>query len=197
MTLAAILISCSALAFSIGSFYWLQARKGRLRLLPVVTFSASASKGGFRLRLPITIYNSGARPRVIRALRLRLRGTTADLFLECHNFRKTIDGNERDFEDAAAPYVIPGRDVVTKFAHFHAETVRVLLGSEGKACQFELEALVDYKPNWVSLGALEVHTQIIYTGSFISYSNNAGVWPKDLLSLAAAHRDSLEPLPRG
>lgn len=195
MTLAAVLISCSALAFSIGSFYWLQARKGRLKLLPVVAFSASASKERFRLRLPITIYNTGAKPRVVVAVRLRLLGTSPYLFLECHNYRKTIDGNEQDFEDAPAPYVIPGRNVVTKFPHFHADTVRGLFGNEGKPCRFEFQALLDDKPDWVSLGEIEVHTEIIHTSAFISYSNNSGVWPKDLLSLAAAHRDSLEPVP--
>lgn len=196
MTLAAVLISCSALIFSIGSFYWLQARKGRLKLFPVVAFSASASAERFRLRLPITIYNTGAKPRVVVAVRLRLLGSSPDFYLECHNYRKTIDGNEKDFEDAPAPYVVPGRNVVTKFPHFHADTVRGLLGNEGEPCRFDLQALLDDKPDWISMGEIEVHTQIIHTSAFISYSNNAGVWPKDLLNLAAAHRDSLEPLPQ-
>lgn len=148
------------------------------------------------MRLPITIYNTGAKPRVVVAVRLRLLGASPNYYLECHNYRKTIDGNEKDFEDAPAPYVVAGRNVVTKFPHFHADMVRGLLGNEGEPRRFELQALLDDKPDWISLGEIEVHTEIIHTSAFISYSNHAGVWPKDLPSLAAAHRATLEPVPQ-
>ncbi len=52
---APVFISCLALIFTVGSFYWLQARKGRLKLYPVITFSGYWNKSRLVLRLPVIL----------------------------------------------------------------------------------------------------------------------------------------------
>lgn len=105
---APVFISCLALLFTIGSFYWLQARKGQLKLYPVITFSGYWNTSRLVLRLPVILFNSGARPRVITALRLVTTGDKGTrIVLECHSFRKTIDPMSEDMEDMAHAYAIP------------------------------------------------------------------------------------------
>lgn len=184
---APVLISCLALIFTVGSFYWLQARKGRLKLYPVMTFSGYWKKSRLVLRLPVILFNSGARPRVINALRLV---TTDDvgkrITLECHSFRKTIDPTSEDMEDMAHAYAIPGRQVVTKHAHFAVDSLPVL--DRADPTSFEVEALVDDSTKWRKLGAVTVHVEIMHTSSYITYSNNPGVWPAGLEADAARYR---------
>lgn len=93
---AHVFICCLALFFTIGSFYWLQARKGRLKLYPVVTFSGYRNKSRLVLRLPVILFNSGACPRVITALRLVTTDDTGTKIVRgCHSLRKTIDHRPR------------------------------------------------------------------------------------------------------
>lgn len=60
MPYAAVAISLFALAFTIGSFWWLHARRGSLTATAprVYAFSSNA----MRLRLPLVIYNSSVKP---------------------------------------------------------------------------------------------------------------------------------------
>lgn len=184
---APVFISCLALLFTIGSFYWLQARKGRLKLYPVITFSGYWNKSRLVLRLPVILFNSGARPRVITALRLV---TTDDegtrIVLECHSFRKTIDPTSEDMEDMAHAYAIPGRQVVTKHAHFAVDSLPVF--NQAGPASFQMQALVDDSIRWRKMGDVMVHVEIMYTSSYITYSNNPGVWPANLQDDAAGYR---------
>lgn len=185
---ASVVVSASALAFTIGSFYWLQARKGRLKLYPVATFSGAAADPSFFLRLPVMIYNTGAKPRVVSGLRLRFHGEEPAL-LECHTFRKGIEPKSGDTEDFFHPYVVPGRDIVTRFAHFRGDDFSRLLSDAPST--FTVEVQHDDKTKWKAIGKVEVHTEIMYVGSYIAYSNNPGVWPETILEDAKEWRTKL------
>lgn len=189
MTIAPLVIACLALLFTVASFYWLQARKGRLRLYPVMTFSGSMSIDRFILRIPVTIYNTGATPRVITALRLTLTDHTPRYVLECQTFRKTIVPTSDDMEDFAHPYVVAGRNVVTKHAHFAADAVLPIL--DGGPVRFHVDALLDDEKKWARLGKVDVHTEIMHTDAYITYSNNAGVWRAGLLQDAAEYQGGM------
>ncbi|WP_156945228.1 hypothetical protein [Arthrobacter sp. I3] len=187
---ASVFIACLALLFTVGSFYWLQARKGRLKLYPVVTFSGYMDAARMVLRLPVIIFNSGARPRVVTALRLAaLDDAGARLVLECQSFRKTISPEAGDREDSAHAYAIAGRQVVTKHAQFNVE--RLPLFDTRAPVIFDVEALLDHSIEWSRLGRVVVHTEIIWTPEFIGYSNNPGIWPLGLLAKAERYRGQL------
>jgi hypothetical protein len=184
---APVFISCLALLFTVGSFYWLQARKGRLKLFPVITFSGYWKKSRLVLRLPVILFNSGARPRVITALRLVTTDNEGKtIVLECHSFRKTIDPTPDDMEDMAHAYAIPARQVVTKHAHFAVDSLPVF--NQPGPTSFQVQALVDVSTRWHKLGNVAVHVEIMYTSSYITYSNNPGVWPASLQDDAAHYR---------
>lgn len=189
MTIAPLIIACLALLFTVASFYWLQARKGRLRLYPVMTFSGSMSANQFILRIPVTIYNTGATPRVVTAMRLTLTAHTPEYVLECQTFRKTVQPKPDDTEDFAHPYVVAGRNVVTKHAHFSADAALPVL--DGRPARFHVDALLDDRNEWARLGEVEVHTEIMHTAAYITYSNNSGVWSADLLKDAAKYQGGL------
>jgi hypothetical protein len=196
MTESAVLAAASAtvatlaLLFTVASFYWLQARKGRLKLYPVVTFSGYMRRGRFVLRIPVIIFNSGAKPRVVCALRMAATDDVGKaVVLECHSFRKSAGPAEGDYEDMAHAYAVPGRNVVTKHADFTIDELPSFPG--GGPVRFEMQAMVDDKTTWQPVGHIDVHTEILYTTDYISYSNNPGVWPTGILRDAAKFRARL------
>ena len=182
-----VFIASLALLFTVGSFYWIQARKGRLKLYPVVTFSAQMTKDRLVLRIPVITFNSGALPRVVTALRLVAtdeRG--ASVVMDCQTFRKTVGPVKDDLEDMAHAYSVPGRQVVTKYAHFVVDALPRF--TKPQPVVFEMQAMLDQSTSWRRLGGLTMHTEIIHTSSYISYSNSPDVWPANLLSDAAEYR---------
>ncbi|WP_144406281.1 hypothetical protein [Arthrobacter sp. SPG23] len=183
-----VFIASLALVFTISSFYWLQARRGRLKLYPVVTFSGYITKTRMVLRIPVILFNSGARPRVVTALRLVATDERGkEVILECQSFRKTIDPRAEDMDDMAHAYAIPARQVVTKHAHFAMDAMPVFTQS----VPFQVQAMVDGRTTWRKLGVAKMHTEIMYTSSYITYSNNPGVWPPNLVHDAELYRGLL------
>jgi hypothetical protein len=69
MAYAALLVSALALAFTIGTFWWLNARKSSLEAAAPASY-AFADK--VRLRLPLAFFNTGAKALIITDLRLVL-----------------------------------------------------------------------------------------------------------------------------
>lgn len=189
MNLPSVIVACCALLFTVGSFYWLQARKGRLKLYPVTTFSGAAANGKVTLRMPVIIYNTGARPRVVTGVRLRWQGDGLFRF-ECHTFRKTVEPTPEDTEDYAHPYVVPGRSVVTKYAHFAGDGFARHLSAESSI--FDVEVMLDDQTEWRVLGPVRIHTEIMYSLGYVTYTNNSDLWPAGILSDAQDFRDRLE-----
>jgi hypothetical protein len=66
-----LLIACMALAFTVGSFWWLHTRQGSLKSFEPHTFAAAATPQQSRVRLPLVLYNTGAKPIVVQDMRLR------------------------------------------------------------------------------------------------------------------------------
>ena len=67
----ALLVSVAALIFTVASFWWLQARRGKLIMSSIPAFSGYvATDRRLGVRLPIWLYNTGARTRLVDELRL-------------------------------------------------------------------------------------------------------------------------------
>lgn len=162
-----------ALAFTVGSFWWLHARPGRLKVYPVVTFSGMISDGGIRLRLPILIHNPGATPQVVRALRLRAVDMDKKVFyMQAQSFHKTLDPKD-SFEDFVHAFVVPGRSVATKHIGFSTDHLPHI--RPGEAMSFALQVQHYDDERWRGLRTLEIHIGIL-TNQFIAMSNNPGHW---------------------
>lgn len=65
-------LAAFSLLFTVFSFWWLQARTGRLIGYAPATFTSHISNKSISVRIPVVTYNSGARGRIVRELRLVL-----------------------------------------------------------------------------------------------------------------------------
>lgn len=125
MALASIFIALAAVLFTIGSFWWIHARRGSLRSFPPQTFAGYLQQDSAAIRLPLSIFNTGAVPIVVTDLRLRLEPTQGDeLLMHCRTFRRSLTPEADDVEDFAHPWSVPGRTVVSKHVEFASTVTR-------------------------------------------------------------------------
>lgn len=179
----AIFISACALLFTVGSFWWLHARPGRLVLTEIRIFSGYVRPDRAALRVPVTLYNTGAKPRVVVDLRLHLSSGGLSATAATSVFRSAIRPGPSDVEDFPYPYVVPGRTVVTKFVDFRADPAVMCTGTPADAV---LEALVDRR-GWREVGSGAIRTDAMADPSvYITYSNDPLHWRPDQHERAAA-----------
>lgn len=114
--MTSVIVAALALLFTVASFWWIQVRRGRLVSYEPQTYSGYTTSGGFRFRVPLTIYNTGARTLVVTDLRLRF--VDQDVAVPMITFRRTVRPGTDDVEDFAHPLTIPGRSAVSRFVEF-------------------------------------------------------------------------------
>jgi hypothetical protein len=71
-----LVISTCALLFTIGSFWWLNARRGKLRSPRPHSFAAAFTPHDLLINLPLILHNTGAPAVVVQDFRLRLDKST-------------------------------------------------------------------------------------------------------------------------
>lgn len=110
---ATVIVALLALAFTVGSFWWIWVRRGHLEAYEPQTYAGYLSASGFRLRLPLTVYNTGARTLVATDMRAVFvnEGVTVPVI----TFRHSIKPLTGDVADFAHPFAIPGRQTISKF----------------------------------------------------------------------------------
>jgi hypothetical protein len=155
MTVASVVISTAALAFTLTSFWWHQARQGRLTCFAVQTFSGYLHRDRAALRIPLSVFNSGAVPLVLTDLRLRLGD---DLRMHFRTVRRSVRPGEDDVLDFAHPYSVAGRAVDTRIVEFsmHVSPAPLLCGHPVVAV---VEAQVGHRARWVELGRFPLHVE--------------------------------------
>ncbi len=115
MDLAALVIAVLALLFTIGSFWWIHAREGKLEVAQPHAY-AFASKP--RLRMPLAFYNTGAKALVVANLRLRVEGDPDRSQLEWITTRAVLRPETDDGFAYATPFAVEGRSTKEVFAEF-------------------------------------------------------------------------------
>lgn len=139
-------IASLALLFTIISFWWIHARRGRIISYPIIVFSGYVNKDTLRLRLPIVIHNTGAKPTVVRGLALKYSDASGHTIeMPAEGFHTSVKPGAT-FEDFMHAYVIPGRTVVTKYVTF--KQVGTIDLVPGQPVDFELEVLRDSNTEW-------------------------------------------------
>jgi hypothetical protein len=116
LTFVAVLVAALALLFTVASFWWIQVRRGRLVSYEPQSYSGYVMGDGFRFRLPLSIYNTGARTLVV--IDLRLCFVDLDVTVPVITFRRSLKPTSDDVEDFAHPFAVPGRSVVSRFVEF-------------------------------------------------------------------------------
>jgi hypothetical protein len=156
--LPSVIVGSLALIFAVASFWVIQVRRGRLVGHVPQVFAGAFNPTTFRFRLPLTIYNSGARSLVVTDIRLIF--VDDDMTVPVIAYRGAMKpGAEHDSLDFAHPFAIPGRQAVSKFVEF---------GGDGWAPELETEHRVRVEVrtdrDWVELVSFDLTTPTAETG---------------------------------
>jgi hypothetical protein len=121
IAVAALIVSVLALIFTVGSFWWMNARRGSIEIGRPGTYAFAAST--LRLRLPLALYNTGATALIVTDIRFRPQSATDGepyLWLATLSNLRPTEGEPRDF---TTPFAVLGRS-----------TVEIVAESEGSWC---------------------------------------------------------------
>lgn len=118
---AASVVSVSALVFTVASFWWLNARQGRLKSWEPQSFAAIVHGSMVRLRLPLVLHNTGAKPIVVQDLRLTFPDEPAShLPLLWTSSPSRLQPGPDEEPALPAGFVVGGREAQQLFIEFEA-----------------------------------------------------------------------------
>lgn len=164
----ALLISSLALLFAIGSFWWMNWRRGKLIVGPPRSYAA-VSKGENDLlivQLPLVFINDGAAAHVVQSLRLVLeqRGKKSAILYFNNTLSKLASNDDREW---ARQFAVNGRKSYSSVFVFQRKPGKFVL-SAGK-CRAILDAKLNKGKKWRTLLTFEIQTP----ASLISTLNSA------------------------
>jgi hypothetical protein len=140
-----VLIAVLALLFTVASFWWLQARTGKVT---AATPSAYAFASKPRLRVPLAFFNDCARPLLISDLRIVILEGGRDP-LQWVTTRKLLRPEEEDGFSYKTPFAVPGRGTREVIAEF-GDNAGWSPEPESK-WTFQLQAHVHPSEEWIEV----------------------------------------------
>lgn len=145
--IAALFVSVLALGFTLASFWWLNARRGSLSAATPRTYAYGAHHNGFRLRLPLALFNDGAVALMITHMRIAISDGEMQTWITT---RPTLQpGGDEDGHAFATSFSVKGRDTRELIAEFGAGARwRPEPDSQHR---IRLEALVHPDDTWTEL----------------------------------------------
>jgi hypothetical protein len=165
--LLSFLIACLALAFTIGSFWWLNARQGRLKSFAPHSFAAAATSEQSRLRLPLVLYNTGAKPIIVQNMRLWFPGTGSPV-LPWSATKSQLMPDRDDGRDLPAVFSILGRTAQQMFIEFGG---RFAGGLPDRDCQAQIDVKLGHREGWDHLITFTLWATVITDPHYITYPN--------------------------
>jgi hypothetical protein len=84
---APVTVAVCALLFTVGSFWWLYLRRGKLVVATPQTYAAFLEERRLILLFPLVFYNTGARDYVVRDLRVRFGDESGGVPLDWERVR--------------------------------------------------------------------------------------------------------------
>lgn len=177
---APIVVAVAALLFTVASFWWLNARRGRLEMKPPQTYAALWKADRMILLFPFAFYNTGARDYVVRDMRIRFADESVGIPLEWERCRAGVNPSDNPGMELAAPFVVPGRSAVRVFAEFERKP-----GDRGqpeaRPYTLRLEGLTDREDDWHTLLTFDLtirgkDAETMTRSGFIAYRNHTR-WP--------------------
>lgn len=111
-------IAIMALAFTIASFWVLNARHGHVRSTRPRAYAFVSAGDIFRLRLPLVLFNTGAVAKLVGDLQLVIESEPGTPILRWVTTRNQLRPSEDDGHAFPTPFAIPGRDSRELIAEF-------------------------------------------------------------------------------
>jgi hypothetical protein len=170
IALMGFLIACLALVFTIGSFWWLNARQGQLKSFEPHSFAACVTPMLSRFRFPLVLYNTGAKPIIVQNLRLRFpeKGPT---FLPWTTTRSQLMPTPDDGPALPAAFSIPGRTAQQIFMEFGAP-IPFPGGVPAVDYQAQIDVKVGHHQGWDHLITFTLRTtQMTDPNFYVAYPN--------------------------
>lgn len=141
-----IVISSLALLFTVGSFWWMNWRRGHLQLWPPRSYAAKGAADQLTIQLPLVLFNTGPTPIVVRNLRLIFR----EPIPVTASFQATVSklATSEDREWATA-FPVRGREAVRVIAQFTNKQQGLVFTA--KTYPLDVEARLGTKEDWKTL----------------------------------------------
>jgi len=184
-----VVISCLALGFTIGAFWVLNARQGRLKSFEPHTFAAGFTLGGeVRLRFPLVLYNTGAKPIVVQNMRLSFPKEVSSEPLHWTTTRIRIKPTSDDGHEFPAVFSVPGRSTLQMFVEFGIVFPGVW--PRARDYQVRIEVKLGHRRKWRHLLTFPLRAaHITSPDRYITYSNSAHDLTEEVIAEAKAAMD--------
>ncbi|WP_304453111.1 hypothetical protein [Nocardiopsis sp. YSL2] len=187
-------ISVLALLFTASSFWWLNARRGRLKCFPPHSFAAKVSPDSILLRFPFVFYNPGAQPLVIENLSMKFDAAQGRE-MKWHGVRTTLMAarGAEDKMDLPAVFFVPGRSAQQLFLEFKGEGFESILAP--KEFNVRLRVKLGHRKKWSLLRKFPLHLERVrHPGSYAAYSNSPLVLTEaEVVEIEAALNQAATP----
>jgi hypothetical protein len=169
-------IATLALLFTVGSFWWLQARQGKLRSYPPHSFAFYLVPTKVRLRFPLVLYNTGPKPIVVQNMKLSFSKHPEVKPLPWRTSRSHLMPDADDGPQLPAVFSVPGRQAQQYFIEFGIDAKDPLPGIDLSASEnlVRVEVLLGHKRQWQRLVSFPLSGEHVESPSaYIAYSNSA------------------------
>ncbi|GAA4657305.1 hypothetical protein GCM10023347_04950 [Streptomyces chumphonensis] len=170
------IVTVCALLFTVGSFWWINARQGKLQLYEPHSFAACANQQKTLLRLPLVMYNTGAKPIIVQDLRLRFPDEPGALMpLPWRTSRAKLMPASDDGHLLPSVFSVAGREAEQIFIEFGAPFPGFV--PEARDYRIRIEARLGHRKDWTSVLTFTWRAAHMWAPtSYIAYSNS----PQDL-----------------
>ena len=172
LTSASVVAIC-ALLFTVASFWWLNARRGRLKTFEPHTFAATFTPQLVRVRLPVLLHNTGAAPIIVQNLSISFLGEQGSVPLPWVATRSQIKPDNGEPHAFPAVFSVNGRTTQQMFVEFGAPT----LGFALEACDYSVRVNVKLGHKRAQQRLITFcfqAGQIVNPDIFITYENTPG-----------------------
>ncbi|GGX10674.1 hypothetical protein GCM10010297_35330 [Streptomyces malachitofuscus] len=179
-------VASLALIFTVASFWWINARQGRLQTYEPHSFAAAANEQLTLLRIPLVMFNTGAKPIVVQDLRLRFPDESeAVLPLPWRTSRSKLMPKSDDGHALPAVFAVEGRKAEQMFIEFGAPFPGFV--PEARDYRVVIETRLGHRKGWRPLLTFTWRAaRMTSPGQYITYSNS----PDDLTSDQKAQADA-------
>lgn len=172
MNIVAVIISVLALAFTTYSFWWMNWRKGYLKVSRIRTYAAVSKRNKLIIELPLIFFNPGALPVLVENIRLTFpdRGGPSTALYFNATVKKLATDEERAF---ATPFAIHKGQALLKICEF--QRLRAGFSFEEGKYEIHIEALLDGATGWETIKVfyLQVRESQVKTlnSEFVAHDN--------------------------
>lgn len=153
---ATIAVAIAALLFTVFSFWWIYARRGKITVATPTVYRGTTQQNSIILLFPLVFYNTGPQDLVLRDLRLRFVDEPEGAPLLYERVRPGVTvGVEDEPAELSSAFPVPGRTGVKLFCEFQRTPAgrQLVVGTY----PLVLEALIGKHEKWRLLHTFDFH----------------------------------------